>query len=157
MKMVNRWKKEEIMSAAKEKKPTAELMGGDKNVKIFCNEHLTPKKQRVLNEAKKLKDKYYVWSKKGAVMCKSRIEGGKPFQLLDIEDVGYLLETATSNGELNQMVRSNHIKRPLDEISPSYSAVNISWRQRTKRIMVGSNNREGTKGSNGQANNEGKK
>ncbi len=130
-------------------------MGGDKNVKIFWNEHLTPKNQRVLNEAKKLEDKYYVWSKKGAVMCKSKIEVGKPFQLLDIEDVGYLLETTTSNGELNQTVRSNQTKRLLDQISPSCSAANISWNQRKKR-MAGSNNRE-TKGSNGPANNEGKK
>lgn len=95
IKFVNRWRKERVMEKIKVLKPTAEMMGGSKSIKVFCNDHLTPKNQQLLMEAKKLKDKFYVWSKNGNVLCKSKSDGARTIRITEPGDI----EALTSSPE----------------------------------------------------------
>ncbi len=61
IKMVNGHRKIETMRKVTKVKPTAERLGGDKAVKIYFNDLLTPEKQRILNNTKGLWDYFIVW------------------------------------------------------------------------------------------------
>lgn len=105
IKFVNRWRKERVMETIKRLKPTAEILGGSKSTKVFCNDHLTPKNQRLLMEAKKLKASFYVWSKNGNVLCKGKAEGAKTIQIAEPEDIAAL--TSSSEDRLKSL-RERH-------------------------------------------------
>lgn len=54
MRLVSRFKKEEIMNKAKEIKPNAAASGGREEDRVFFNEHLTKRNQIIQKEAKRL-------------------------------------------------------------------------------------------------------
>ncbi len=137
IKFVNRWKKDVVLARTKEKKPTADISGGARNMRIFCNERLTPKCQNIFNHARQIRETHWVWTKKGKVLCREKSPDGKPVQLLDVEDVDAILETqkrveekyANSVQELSQPGN----KRPRDVASPSSSPTNDAARGKIKK------------------------
>lgn len=94
-----RWKKQKIMQAAKVKKPTADLLGGDKKVRIYANEHLAPRTQELLTYARKLKENYFVWSSNGQVLCRRRAEKAQPIPIRVKDDVDFVEESQEGNIE----------------------------------------------------------
>lgn len=56
------------MSAVKQTKLTTNKLGGSSEAKIFSSEHLTPKNQKIVAQAKRLKDRYFIWTKGGNIM-----------------------------------------------------------------------------------------
>lgn len=85
---VSRFTKIEVLEQARIMKPTADLMGGDKNQKLYYNEHLTAKNGAIWREArKKLWKTHLVWLKNGKVSCR-RMEQGSPKKFLNwLKDV----------------------------------------------------------------------
>lgn len=57
--LVNRWKKEDILVEFRRQQPRANRWGRDKGIRIFCNEQLTPHNQ-LLSEAKKWSEFYTI-------------------------------------------------------------------------------------------------
>lgn len=135
IKLLNRWKKEELMTAAKAIKPTAASFGGSNEVRIFVNEQLSPKNQLLFHHAKKLKKEYFVWGKNGVLWCRKRTEGAQPIRITDMDDIDYLEESKEAN--LNGVFYSQSQKRPRDggsstEMSPEGANpryVKKAWRQ----------------------------
>ncbi len=95
IRFVNRWKRDQVMSSIKEIKPTTEKLGGKKDMKIFCHEHLTSHNQKILLHALKLKEKYSIWSNRGKVMWQELVENSKIFQLLDLSITCWRYHAAT--------------------------------------------------------------
>ena len=93
MKLVSRFKKEEIVSMAKERQPTAETLGGNVQTRIFFNDDLTRKNSEIKFEAKRLWNGYFVWSRRGKIYAREKSEDGKPTTIHQInskEDVNTL-------------------------------------------------------------------
>lgn len=103
IKFVNRWRKEKVLAAAKVRKPTAACMGGSKELKIFCNEHLAPKKQVLFTEARRMKEKYFVWCQGGDVLCRKKEDGARIQQIRRLEDIDALVGPKVEDGNRNQL------------------------------------------------------
>lgn len=91
IKFVNRWRKEKVLASAKKRKPTAACMGGDGKIKIFCNEHLPPRKQELFMEARRMKDQYFVWCQGGDILCRKKEDGARIQQIRRFEDIDALV------------------------------------------------------------------
>ena len=113
IKLVNRFKKEEVMSNAKRKKIMAKEFNGEEKCQIFFNDHLTKKNQEILMKAKSLWADYFIWTKNGHVLGRAK-EGGRIFQIKLVEEIDYWKNTG--NGS-NQSTNGNK-KRTADERSP---------------------------------------
>lgn len=73
VKFLNRWKKNEIMVAKKNKKMLTSSLGfSTLDQPIFINDHLTPKTKGILRRAKELRNKgfKFVWSRDGKVFVR---------------------------------------------------------------------------------------
>lgn len=128
IKLVNRHKKVEIMSKAKVKKSTADKMGGNKNTRIFFNDHLTPEKQKILNKAKCLRDHFVVWSRNGEVFCRGKEEGSRTNKLEMLDDIDVLWETCP---ELMESQQSRQ-KRTLSDKSPNHPESTVKKKSKTE-------------------------
>lgn len=67
LRSVNRWRRDELMLTIEEKRPKADILGGDPGRSIFCHEQLSPWCQEIWNEAQNHKEYFYLWSFKGDV------------------------------------------------------------------------------------------
>ena len=85
IRFVNRWKKEDVFEEFKSQQPTAERWGGEKRVRVFCNEQLTPLNQTIMYEAKKWGEYYSVWAFRSQIFCRKKLPNSEPVQLLDIK------------------------------------------------------------------------
>ncbi len=94
------------MQKMREIKPTAEAFGGRQMLKLYGNKHLTTKNQKLLLYAKKLKEEYNVWPFKEKVMCRRKIDGSSPTQLLDTEDIDYSASNMGQKGVLTEKAAS---------------------------------------------------
>jgi len=86
IKLVNRWRRDDLMNATRKHKPDASWWGGAKEVRVFANEQLSPKNQAVLAEARKNKEFFFCWTWRGGVYCRPKLEGSQPQQLLNEEE-----------------------------------------------------------------------
>lgn len=112
IKLVSRFKRAELIKKAKEIKPTAERCGGDPRNKIFYADHLTKKNQEILYQAKKLWEKYYVWTKNGNVLCREKnTEGALVKRIKSVQEVGELWNCIPDS-------RDKGSKRNVEETSP---------------------------------------
>jgi len=98
IRLVNRWKKDEIFEAFKKQKPLASRWGGSVKIKVFCNEQLTPINQAILREAKNAKKYFYIWTTNGNVFCRKKLEGSQILEIKDLSTARYL-ETMVSEVE----------------------------------------------------------
>lgn len=106
IRFVNRWKKDEILAEFKNQQPMANRWGGDKRVRVYCNEQLTPRNQSIMFEAKKWSELYNVWAYKGQIFCRKKLPGSEPVQILDImaaQTLGGMLSE-----EEKQTIRQNY-------------------------------------------------
>ena len=85
IRFVNRWKKEDVFAEFKKQQPTANRWGGDRCVRVFCNEQLTPLNQTIMYEAKKFGEFYGVWAFKSQIYCRKKLPNCEPVQLLDVK------------------------------------------------------------------------
>ncbi len=69
IKLVNRYKKIELITQARKIKPTVERLGGGAAMKIYYNDYLTTENQHILTAAKALGSQIKVWSRNGEVYC----------------------------------------------------------------------------------------
>ncbi|XP_065224391.1 uncharacterized protein LOC135848416 [Planococcus citri] len=60
VKFVNRETKRRMIDGYRKTKPTADTFGGDKNVKIYANEHLAPLTSELFRQARSLKPMYEI-------------------------------------------------------------------------------------------------
>lgn len=121
VKLLNRWKKEKLMSAAKIKMPTAAQFGGSSTTRIYVNEHLAPKTQQIFAYARrKLKEEYFVWARGGLVTCRRRVDGAQPIPISHLDDVDFISETKEDNmnGALFKQGGKRHRGSSGDEGSP---------------------------------------
>lgn len=139
IRFVNRWKREEVMEAAKIAKPTAECMGGGRDMKIYCNDHLTSKCQALLLYAKRLRPEYHVWTKRGAVMCRSKNEGALPEQITCNEDVDFLQQEKSNTGGLRLSQ-----KRSRESTGSGYSPTNDQYQTPKKSLVNKANTATGS-------------
>ena len=76
IKFFNRDKKDEFMRKIKEKKPSAELFNGSRNVKIFLNHQLTARQRDFFNKARELRNEKYgfrfVWFQNGRILVRKQ-------------------------------------------------------------------------------------
>lgn len=63
----------------------ANRCSGDKRVRVYCNEQLTPRNQSLMFEAKKWGEFYSVWAYKGQIFCRKKLPDSEPVQILDIK------------------------------------------------------------------------
>jgi len=119
IKLVNRFKKTEMIKQARAKKPTAEKYEGAPQYKIFYTDHLTRRNQEILFQAKRLGDKYYVWTKNGMVMRRERdSEGARTIRIKSVEEVDQLgIKTSQPIGG-NEVLKDAAGKRGIDQMSP---------------------------------------
>jgi len=122
IRLVNRWKKDEIFEAFKKQKPLASRWGGSVKTKVFCNEQLTPINQAILREAKNAKKYFYIWTTNGNVFCRKKLEGSQILEVKDLSTARYL-ETTVSEVEKAE--------------------IQIAERQRKKKWEM-DNNKDGT-------------
>ena len=85
IRFVNRWKKEDVFAEFKSQQPTANRWGGDRRVRVFCNEQLLPLNQTIMYEAKKYGEYYSVWAFRSQIYCRKKLPNCEPVQLLDIK------------------------------------------------------------------------
>lgn len=112
MRLVNRFKRDEMMRNAKINKPNAESVGGRRDTKIYFSEHLTKRNRELLFNARVLRNSHYVWTKNGMVMCKEKKENSKAFR------IKYIHEIQGISGGVNGAETTESRKRGLDETSP---------------------------------------
>jgi len=98
IRLVNRWKKDEIFEAFKKQKPLASRWGGSVKTKVFCNEQLTPVNQAILREAKSAKKYFYIWTTNGSIFCRKKLDGSQILEVKDLSMARYL-ETTVSEVE----------------------------------------------------------
>lgn len=65
------------MEIIEQTKPTAGHLSGNKKIKIFCNEQLSPKNQRIFGKARNIWSNYFVWTGKGKVLCQLKVNVAK--------------------------------------------------------------------------------
>ncbi len=73
---VDRWKRDKLKTQVTAKRLTAAAFGGKIGTKIFGNDHLSPRNQTLLTEARKLSENYFIWSSNGRILSKKKnVEG----------------------------------------------------------------------------------
>ncbi len=72
IRFVKRWKGDEVKTQVKAKKLTAAAFGGKIGTKIFCNDHLSPRNQTLLTEARKPLENFFIWSSNGRILSKKK-------------------------------------------------------------------------------------
>jgi len=83
IRFVNRWKKDDVLAEFKNQQPMANRWGGDKRIRVYCNEQLTPRNQMLMFEAKKWGEFYSVWAYKGQIFCRKKLPNSEPVKILD--------------------------------------------------------------------------
>lgn len=156
IKIMHRWRKERVLRAAKEKKPTAESFGGDKKTRIFFNDHLTPRAQQLFSHARKLSKDYFVWVKNDTVLCRRRKQDAHPIVLLDKDDVDFVEESKEENlngvlykqpGKRGRGSSSNECSPEIAGARPLKKAVkSLSQRAAVHTVAHASNNGQVTGG-----------
>lgn len=87
IKLQNRMCKEQLINAAKLKKPTAEMLGGSPNTRVYISEHLTKQTLELKMRARRdLENWKYIWVKEGKVKAR-REENGRVFHITDEADI----------------------------------------------------------------------
>lgn len=123
IKLVNRYKKFEIMAQARKLKPTAEKIGGEKKTKVFFNDHLTPEAQHILTAAKEISNQVKVWSRNGEVFCQGKEPGCRILKLESLDDVQRIVESYKDNNEDNYEAGRMGQKRTVWERSPNNETI----------------------------------
>ncbi len=101
---------------AKRVKPMADLLGGEKNTKILYTDHLTPKNQGIMMQAKGIWSQFIVWTKNGDVYCRKKEEGSPVIKLETSQDVEELKEKIREQDQSDTSASGQ--KRTLSERSP---------------------------------------
>lgn len=141
IKLINRWKKDKIMAAAKRIQPKADEFGGSKDVRIYANEHLSPQSQLLFAKARKLKENYFVWSKNGQVLVRKKVDKAQPMVITYEEDIDFINESQEANLEGDLYKRAQKRGRDCSS-SESSPAAGLGARQLKKalRTMRGDGN-----------------
>lgn len=117
IRLVSRFKKEEIMCNARTKKPTAEVFGGDSKLRLFYNDHLTSRNQEIFLSAKVLWNDYLIWNKNGLVYGRSKEPGSARFRIYSTDEVTQL--AATTKKTPQTQPTPNRPKRTIEDRSPN--------------------------------------
>jgi len=75
-------------------------------MKVYCNEQLTPKKQGILREARQAKKFFFIWTSKGDVYCRKKLDGSQVIEVKDLIIARYL-ESTLSEMEKKQIQANN--------------------------------------------------
>lgn len=89
VRLISNRKKEEIVKAAKEKRPSAQLFGGKNDHFIYLNEHLTSRRSALFRKARELKlgnNFKYVWCRNGQILAR-RAENTPVHKIGNEEDI----------------------------------------------------------------------
>lgn len=126
IKLVNRWKRNALMANTRIKKLNAGPWGGSIDQRIFANEHLTRRNQAILAEARRHKEFFAVWSWKGNIFYRTKLEGSEVLQLTDVEDAKTLSnQLSPEEKEKIRTTTTNKLKDPKGKPTPVISpAVN---------------------------------
>lgn len=135
IRLVNRWKKDKILAAAKQKMPMADEFGGSKTVRIYANEHLSPQTQMLFAQARKLKENYFVWTKNGQVLVRKKVDKAQPMVITYEEDIEFISESQEANIEGSLYQRTQ--KRGRDCLSSESSpAAKMGMRELKKALRT---------------------
>jgi len=96
VKYVNKWRRNAIMASTRSKGLNAQPWGGRSDQRIFANEHLTKRSQAILSEARKHKEFYSIWSWKGNIYYRAKLDGSETLELMDVEDAKTLSNQLTA-------------------------------------------------------------
>lgn len=130
LRLVSRFKKEEIMSKANEIKPTADKMGGDSKKRLFYNEHLSARNQQIIISAKRIWDEYVVWSRNGLVYGRSKEMGSKRFRIYSIDEIDQLEANMKKTTQTTQTPnKAGGSKRTIQDRSPNDTDSNQSTKK----------------------------
>jgi len=86
IRFINRWRRDDVMEAFKDKKPRVSLWGGNQKVRVFCNEQLTPSAQALMAAARCHKELFYIWTSKGNIYYRKKLKDSEVRQVLDMAD-----------------------------------------------------------------------
>ena len=96
-KFTNRWRKVNFMKGIREKAPTAAAFGGDANVRIYANEHLTAAASALFRRARDLRQVGYrfVWVRDGVVRARKDAEGSRPVLIRSLQQIEDLMRACS--------------------------------------------------------------
>lgn len=137
LRLVSRFKKEEIIYKARETKPTAKKLGGSNQTKLFYNDHLTTRNQEIFMRAKSLWDDYVITTRNGVVYGRSKIPGSARFRIDSVEEINQLTEKM--NPKEKTPASKNH-KRTMEDRSPNYTEPNTTrkkWQSQLDKYRRG--------------------
>ena len=114
IRMVNRWKRDLMITQTRAKRPHAGLWGGDSSQQIYANEHLSPNNQEILAESRKFREFLIIWTWKGKVYGRPKLEGSQ---------VNLIPNTETAKALVDQLT---------DEDKETIRQQNKEWEEKNK-------------------------